>query len=212
MGQWIESIRGIVGPEDCDVNRHMNVRGYFEQFGEASGYLLKRVGLYYSDVVESGCGMGTVVNTIRYRSELVDGDPYVIQSAFVRIGRSSVRYVHKMINETTGELSASSESHRSAFFSRGARVGGTYRRNAGAGRSHVGNIELGGYGLVRGRLGFSRPGVGAYDLRSGEIIWPRTRRSLPPSSGRTAAKPTPVTAQFIGPSSTLLRASRTPSM
>lgn len=121
MGQWIESIRGIVGPEDCDVNRHMNVRGYFEQFGEASGYLLKRVGLYYSDVVESGYGMGTVVNTIRYRSELVDGDPYVIQSAFVRIGRSSVRYVHKMINETTGELSASSD-HTEALFSLEARA------------------------------------------------------------------------------------------
>ena len=115
MGQWIESIRGIVGPEACDVNNHMNVRGYFEQFGEASGYLLKRVGLYYSDVVKIGYGMGTVVNTIRYRSELVDGDPYVIQSAFVRLGRSSIRYVHKMINETSGELSASSDSTEALF-------------------------------------------------------------------------------------------------
>ena len=109
MGEWIESNRGIVGPEDCDVNRHMNVIGYFEQFCEASGYLLKRVGLYYSDVVEIGYGMGSIINTIRYRSELVDGDPYIIQSAFIRLGRSSVRFVHKMMNETTGELSASSD-------------------------------------------------------------------------------------------------------
>lgn len=121
MGEWIESIRGIVGPEDCDVNRHMNVRGYFDQFGEASGYLLKRVGLYYSDVVEIGYGMGSVINTIRYRAELVDGDAYVIQSAFVRLGRSSVRFVHKMINESSGKLSASSD-HTEALFDLKARA------------------------------------------------------------------------------------------
>ena len=121
MGEWIESNRGIVGPEDCDVNRHMNVIGYFEQFCEASGYLLKRVGLYYSDVVEIGYGMGSIINTIRYRSELVDGDPYIIQSAFIRLGRSSVRFVHKMMNETTGELSASSD-HTEALFDLNARA------------------------------------------------------------------------------------------
>lgn len=121
MGEWIESIRGIVSPQDCDVNGHMNVRGYFDQFGEASGYLLKQAGLYYSDVVKIGFGMGTIVNTIRYRSELIDGDPYVIQSAFIRLGRSSVRYVHKMTNVLTGELSASSD-HTEALFDLEARA------------------------------------------------------------------------------------------
>jgi len=121
VDQWVESIRGIVSPEDCDVNGHMNVKGYFEQFGEASGYLLKLAGLYYSDVVKIGFGMGTIVNTIRYRSELVDGDPYVIHSAFIRLGRSSVRYVHKMTNVLTGELSASSD-HTEALFDLQARA------------------------------------------------------------------------------------------
>ena len=87
----------------------MNVKGYFDRFGSASGYLLKRAGLYYSDVVESGYGVGTVANTIRYRRELVDGDTYVIASAFVRLGRSSFRHVHKMMRESDGELSASSD-------------------------------------------------------------------------------------------------------
>ena len=108
-GQWIETHRGIVGPEDCDVNRHMNVRGYFERFCQASAYLLKQAGLYYGDVVGSGYGIGTVANTIRYRRELVDGDPYVIESAFVRLGRSSFRHVHKMIHAGDRELSASSD-------------------------------------------------------------------------------------------------------
>ena len=109
MNQWIETHRGIVRAEDCDVNCHMNVKGYFDRFGSASGYLLKRAGLYYSDMVRSGYGVGTVSNTIRYRRELVDGDAYVIVSAFVHLGRSSFRYVHKMLRESDGELSASSD-------------------------------------------------------------------------------------------------------
>lgn len=109
MRQWTETHRGIVCPEDCDVNDHMNVKGYFDRFGIASAYLLKQAGLYYSDVVRSGRGVGTVSNTIRYRRELVDGDTCVIMSAFVRLGRSSFRHVHKMMRESDGELSASSD-------------------------------------------------------------------------------------------------------
>ena len=109
MGRWIETQRGIVAPGDCDVNRHMNVRGYFERFDNASGYLLKQAGLYYGEVAATGRGVGTVVNTIRYHRELVDGDPYVIESAFVRLGRSSFRYVHRMIDGKRGALSASSD-------------------------------------------------------------------------------------------------------
>ena len=109
MSQWIETQRGIVRIEDCDVNSHMNVKGYFGRFGSASGYLLKQAGLYYSDVVRSGYGIGTVSNMIRYRRELVDGDAYVIESAFVRLGRSSLRHVHKMLRESDGELAASSD-------------------------------------------------------------------------------------------------------
>ena len=109
MGRWIETQRGIVGPEDCDANRHMNVRGYFERFNNASGYLLGQVGLYYGEVVAIGYGIGTVENTIRYRRELVDGDPYVIESAFVRLGRTSFRHLHRMIDVNREALSASSD-------------------------------------------------------------------------------------------------------
>lgn len=115
MGRWIETQRGIVGPEDCDVNRHMNVRGYFKRFDNASGYLLKQVGLYYGEVVATGYGIGTVVNTLRYHRELVDGDPYLIESAFVHLGRSSFRHVHKMIDVKRGALSASSDMSEVLF-------------------------------------------------------------------------------------------------
>ena len=109
MSRWTETHRGIVLPEDCDVNEHMNVKGYFDRFGIAAGYLLKHAGLYYGDVVRSGYGVGTVANTIRYRREVVDGDTFVIVSAFVRLGRSSFRHVHKMMREHDGELSATSD-------------------------------------------------------------------------------------------------------
>ena len=110
MADWIETQRGVVVETDCDVNRHMNVLGYFTRLGQSSGYLLSLAGLYYSDLVEQGYGLGSVINTTRYNRELLDGNRYVIESAFVRLGNSSIRYVHKMTNEGTGELSASSDT------------------------------------------------------------------------------------------------------
>ena len=115
MADWIETQRGIIGPEDCDMNRHMNVNGYFSRFGTASGYLLSLAGLYYSDVVPLGYGIGTVINTIRYPRELLDGDRYVIRSAYVRLGNTSIRYLHKMMNTTTDALSASSDATEALF-------------------------------------------------------------------------------------------------
>lgn len=115
MAQWVETERGIVGLQDCDANRHMTVTAYFEKFGQASAYLVALAGIYYNDVVERGYGLGTVVNTLRYPAELVDGDRYVIESAFVRLGNTSIRYIHKMIDSRTGELAASSDSVEALF-------------------------------------------------------------------------------------------------
>lgn len=115
MAQWVETERGIVGLEDCDANRHMNVTAYFARFAQASGYLMKLAGLYYNHIVEQGYGLGTVVNTLRYRAELVDGDRYTIESAFVRLGNTSFRYVHKMIDSATGEMAASSDTIEALF-------------------------------------------------------------------------------------------------
>ena len=115
MADWIESQRGIIGKDDCDVNRHMNVTGYFSRFGEASGYLLSLGGVYYGDLVALGFGLGTVVNTLRYSSELVDGDRYLIESAVIRLGNTSIRYVHKMIIGASGKLSASADFVEALF-------------------------------------------------------------------------------------------------
>ena len=116
MGQWIETNRGIIDAQACDAYRHMTVKGYFELFGNASNYLLQQVGLHYSDTTEIGYGVATIMNTIRFRHELVDGNPYVIEGAFVRLGRSSFRYVQKMTNVTTGEFSASYDATEVLFF------------------------------------------------------------------------------------------------
>lgn len=59
-------------------------------------YLFKQTGLYCSDVPEPGYGVGAVPNTVRHRRELMEGNTSVIESAFVRLDRSSFRYVHKI--------------------------------------------------------------------------------------------------------------------
>ena len=73
-------------------------------------HLFKQTGLYYSDLPEPGYGVGAVSNTVRHRRELMEGDACVIESAFVRLDRSSFRYVHKIDEgESDVELGASSD-------------------------------------------------------------------------------------------------------
>ena len=115
MAQWVETERGIAGLQDCDANRHMTVTAYFEKFGQSSAYLVALAGVYYNEIVEQGYGLGTIVTTLRYPAELVDGDRYVIESAFVRLGNTSFRYIHKMINAGTNELAASSDNIEALF-------------------------------------------------------------------------------------------------
>ena len=106
---WTETVRGVITPVDCDVNNHMNVIGYFTRFCDASGYLMKEADIYYSDLVTRGLGLATIVNTLHYQDELADGDRFVVHSGILRLGKSSIRYVHKLMNATTGSLCASSD-------------------------------------------------------------------------------------------------------
>ena len=104
---WAECQRGIVTEDDIDFNRHMSVKDYFPKFERACFYLVSQVGLYYGDLHACGLSMATVRHRLRYLAEMVEGDPFVIEGAFVRIGRTSARYVFKMINLRAKALAAS---------------------------------------------------------------------------------------------------------
>lgn len=105
--QWMETQRGIVTEDDIDFNRHMSVKSYYPKFDDAAFFLIRNSGLYYGDLRARNIGLATVLHKIRYLAELNEGDPYTIESAFVSIGRRSLRYIQKMNNLRTGDLAAS---------------------------------------------------------------------------------------------------------
>ena len=106
MGEWTEAHRSLVEPKDCDYNNHMNVSGYFERFSNATMYYLAMAGASHGEVVERGLGLASIATTLRYFSEVVHTDPVRVESAVLKLGRSSIHHAHRLLNARTGELSA----------------------------------------------------------------------------------------------------------
>ena len=113
--EWMETQRGIVAEDDIDFNGHMSVKSYLPKFYDSGGVLCRCTGLFYGDLEQRNIGLATVLHNIRYLAELSEGDPYMIESAFVSIGRSSLRYVQKMHNLRTGALAASFDTVEALF-------------------------------------------------------------------------------------------------
>ena len=112
---WMETQRGIVAEDDLDFNGHMSAKSYFPRFYDAGGVLSRSTGLFYGDLEKRNIGLVTVIHKIRYLAELSEGDPFIIESAFVSIGRRSLRYVQKMNNARTGDLAASFDTVEALF-------------------------------------------------------------------------------------------------
>jgi len=98
--------RGTVYPWQCDHMGHMNVMWYTGKFDEASWQLLSTMGLTASRFREEERGMAAVDQHIQYKRELHAGDVVSIHSAVLSVRDKSIQLIHKMLNDTTGELAA----------------------------------------------------------------------------------------------------------
>jgi acyl-CoA thioester hydrolase len=98
--------RGTVYPSQCDHMGHMSVMWYVAKFDEASWQLLSLLGLTPSRFKSEGIGMAAVDQHIGYKRELHAGDLVTIRSAVLDVAEKSIRIVHQMRNDETGELAA----------------------------------------------------------------------------------------------------------
>jgi len=106
MSEYIVTHRGTVYPWQCDHMGHMNVMWYVGKFDEASWQLLADLGLGPSRLRGDGVGMAAVEQHIEYKRELHAGDVVTIRSAVLEVKEKSVRIVHEMRNDETGEVAA----------------------------------------------------------------------------------------------------------
>ncbi len=106
MSEWKTTYRGIVYPWHCDHMGHMNVMWYTSKFDEACWQLLSMLGLNVSRFQQDGTAMAAVEQHIQYKRELHAGDAVTIQSALLEVKDKSIHMLHKMVDDTSGQLAA----------------------------------------------------------------------------------------------------------
>ena len=105
----IETYRGVVYPWNVDHVGHMNVQFYTARFDEATWHFLARLGLTPTFLRESGRAAVAADQRTQYRREVVAGTLLHVSTELLSVGRSSVRFVHRMFDSETGDEVASTE-------------------------------------------------------------------------------------------------------
>ncbi len=105
----VETYRGFVYPWTIDHVGHMNVQSYTARFDEATWHLLARLGLTPSYMRRHGRAAVAVDQRTSYRREVLAGTLLHVTSELLALGRTSVRFVHRMYDSETGEEVASTE-------------------------------------------------------------------------------------------------------
>ncbi len=101
--------RGVVYPRELDHMGHMNVVAYVAKFDQATWNFFSDLGFTPSYLRTAGRALSAVRYDISYRKELVAGDVITIHTHLLRVGASSLAYLHEMSNGETGELVATAE-------------------------------------------------------------------------------------------------------
>ncbi|MEP6731761.1 MAG: thioesterase family protein [bacterium] len=103
MYQPFETYRGFVYPWCMDHVGHMNVQSYTARFDEATWQFTTRLGLSARTLGAQRRAMVAADNRTQYRREVVSGMVLHICTELVSVGRSSVRFIHRMYDSETGD-------------------------------------------------------------------------------------------------------------
>ncbi len=79
---------------------------YLRWFEVGRAELMRSLGLSYRSIEESGIRLPVVEARCRYLKPARYDDLVVIETGVARLGRASVRFVYRILNEATGELLA----------------------------------------------------------------------------------------------------------
>lgn len=101
--------RGVVYPRELDHMGHMNVVAYVAKFDQATWSFFSDIGFTPTYLRGSGRALAAVQYDISYKKELLAGDVVTVSTRLVRVGSSSLTYVHEMTNGETGEVAATAE-------------------------------------------------------------------------------------------------------
>jgi len=98
--------RGVVHPWQCDLMGHMNVVWYVSKFDDAAWQLFAMMGLDVNYFKRTHCGVAALQQNITYKAEVQPGSTVTIRSGILELKEKTVRFVHEMRNDATGEIAA----------------------------------------------------------------------------------------------------------
>ena len=100
------SARDTVKPWEVDVLGHMGFQFFVHRFTAAAMQTMTRIGLSQRYMNEHRRGFSTFEFQLRFLRELSAGDLLEVRTGLMHLGGSSMRMLHRLFNQRTGELSA----------------------------------------------------------------------------------------------------------
>jgi acyl-CoA thioesterase FadM len=104
-----DSARDTVKPGEMDAFGRLDLHAYIHRFSAANAHALAAFGLSPGYMREGNRGFSTFEFQCAFTGSLAAGDPVVVRTGLVHVGNSSMRQLHVMTNERTGEEVASLE-------------------------------------------------------------------------------------------------------
>ena len=105
----IDTYRGVAQPWLCDIMAHLNVRNYVGHFDDASWHFLAELGLGPNITTPLGLGWADVRAAIEYKKEVRCGELFKIKTGLVKIGTTSLTFLHQMFDPAETMMHATME-------------------------------------------------------------------------------------------------------
>ena len=103
---FVPTLRDTVKMWELDVLGHLSAHFYIHRFSQACMQAMAMAGITPAYNRENRRGMSTFELDVKYLKEVNGGDSVTVESAVTDLGRSSIRFVHRMKNQDTGEVVA----------------------------------------------------------------------------------------------------------
>jgi acyl-CoA thioester hydrolase len=104
-----ESARDTVAPGEMDAFGRLRLGAYIHRFSAANAQALAGFGLSPGYMREAQRGFSTFEFQCTFADGLAAGDPVVVRTGLTHVGNSSMRLLHVMSSERTGQVVASLE-------------------------------------------------------------------------------------------------------
>jgi acyl-CoA thioester hydrolase len=101
--------RDAVKPSEVDAMGRLALPAAIHRFSAANGHVAAAFGLTPRYMREQNRGFSTFEFQLAFESGVRAGDPLVVRSALTHVGNSSMRFLHVMTDERSGERVATLE-------------------------------------------------------------------------------------------------------